>query len=142
MSNAYTLNSSPNVVTHMDITPNGYSDYVVVKLGILDMIIISGQLSLDDNGGIIGENDFEKQVDHIFLRLSTILQRSGGSLHHIIKLNNYLTDINNLPLFRKVRDKYIDHQNPPCSTAVQISQLFRPELLIEIEATAIVPAKI
>jgi enamine deaminase RidA (YjgF/YER057c/UK114 family) len=39
--------------------------------------------------------------------------------------------------YREVRDRYIDLQNPPASTAVQVAALFRPEFLIEIEAIAV-----
>jgi len=123
----------------MDITKNGYAEYVVVELGLTKMVIISGQLSLDEKGKVIGQNDFEKQVDQIFLRLSAILHVQGGCMHHIVKLNSYLTEIKNLPLLKKVRDKYVNIQNPPASTTVEIKGLFRPEFLIEVEATAIIP---
>jgi hypothetical protein len=40
--------------------------------------------------------------------------------------------------FREVRDKYINVKNPPASTAIQVPRLFRPELLVEVEAVAVV----
>ncbi len=47
----------------MDITKNGYAEYVVVELVLTKVVIISGQLSFDEKGNLIGQNDFEKQVD-------------------------------------------------------------------------------
>jgi enamine deaminase RidA (YjgF/YER057c/UK114 family) len=53
-------------------------------------------------------------------------------------LTIYVIDIRALPEIRAVRDKYIDTAHPPASTAVQVSKLFRPDLLLEVEAVAIV----
>lgn len=59
----------------------------------------------------------------------------------MIKLNSYFVDMSHVAEFREVRDKYIDAKNPPASTAVQVSRLFRPEFLVEVEAVAIVKSK-
>jgi enamine deaminase RidA (YjgF/YER057c/UK114 family) len=56
-------------------------------------------------------------------------------------LNSYFLDFSHLQEFREVRDKYINLKNPPASTAVQVSKLFRPEFLVEIEAVAVVRKK-
>jgi enamine deaminase RidA (YjgF/YER057c/UK114 family) len=53
-------------------------------------------------------------------------------------LNSYFLDLSHLPEFREVRDQYIDVKNPPASTAIQVPRLFRPELLVEIEAVAVI----
>ena len=55
-----------------------------------------------------------------------------------MKLTYYLTDVENLPAVRIARDEVIDTARPPASTAVQVSALFRPELLLEVEAFAII----
>ena len=59
----------------------------------------------------------------------------------MVKLNSYFLDLSRLPEFREVRDKYIDLNNPPASTAVEVPRLFRPEFLVEIEAVAVVKKK-
>jgi enamine deaminase RidA (YjgF/YER057c/UK114 family) len=55
----------------------------------------------------------------------------------VIKLNYYVTDITMLPAVRALRDEYVDTARPPASTAVQVSALAMPGLMIEIEARAI-----
>ncbi len=57
-----------------------------------------------------------------------------------MKLNNYFIDMAHLPIFREVRDRYIDTSAPPASTAVAISDLARAGALLEVEAVAVVPA--
>jgi enamine deaminase RidA (YjgF/YER057c/UK114 family) len=52
-----------------------------------------------------------------------------------------MTDVSQINVFRQIRNKYINPNNPPTSTLVQVAKLFRDDLLIEIEATAIVPKK-
>ena len=58
-----------------------------------------------------------------------------------MKINNYLTDMSHLPLYRDVRDRHFNMTAPPASTTVQISRLARPGALFEIEAIAVQPAK-
>ena len=57
------------------------------------------------------------------------------------KATNYFVDIGQIPVFREVRDRYIDTKAPPASTAVQVGKLAAPEYLFEIEAIAVVPEK-
>jgi enamine deaminase RidA (YjgF/YER057c/UK114 family) len=56
----------------------------------------------------------------------------------VVKLNYYLVDATQLPLVREVRDEYVNVQQPPASTAVEVRRLFRDDLLIEIEAVAMI----
>jgi len=55
-----------------------------------------------------------------------------------VKLGYYLTDISRIGAVRGIRDEYVDTENPPASTAVEVSRLFREGLLIEVEAVAVV----
>jgi enamine deaminase RidA (YjgF/YER057c/UK114 family) len=59
-----------------------------------------------------------------------------------VKLNVYVLDVARLPEYREVRDRYIDVEHPPASTAVQVTALFRPEFLIEVEAVAALPCSL
>lgn len=121
-----------------DITPIGYAQYVEIDLGIAKMIILSGQVAVDMEGNTLGKENFEQQTECIFTTIKKILEKAGGNMDNIVKLNNYLTDISNLPLFRNVRDRHINTAHPPASTAVEVSRLFRDDILLEIEATAII----
>jgi len=121
------------------MTPKGYSQSVEIDLGNCKMVLISGQLSLDKDGNIVGRNNLEKQTEQVFLNLKMIVEQAGGTFENIIKTGVFMTDISNLETLRKVRNKFINIQNPPTSTLLQVSKLFTEDFLIEIEATAIIP---
>jgi enamine deaminase RidA (YjgF/YER057c/UK114 family) len=53
-----------------------------------------------------------------------------------VKLNIYVVDISQVPTFREVRDKFVNIENPPASTLVEVRRFVRDEFLIEIEAIA------
>ncbi|MGB4772281.1 MAG: RidA family protein [Chitinophagaceae bacterium] len=126
---------NPSVVSQ----PTGYSHVAVVDLGNSKMLIISGQVPLNAKGQLIGENDFAKQTEQVFLNLQQILQSFGGGMQHVVKTGIFVTDASNVPLFREIRSKYVNMKNPPASTLVEVKGLFRKDILIEIEATAIIP---
>jgi enamine deaminase RidA (YjgF/YER057c/UK114 family) len=114
----------------------GYSQVAIVRGGLI--VFIAGQVALDKAGSVVGKDDFHAQVQQVFENLKFALESAGGSFKDVIKLNSYFIDLGNAPDFRKVRDQYINVEKPPASTAVQVPRLFRPEFLIEIEATAVV----
>ena len=116
----------------------GYSKYVEVDLGASKMIILSGQVAFDADGNTVGKGNFEQQAEHIFAAIKQIVEKAGGSMENVVKLTNYLTDISNLPAFKKVRDKYINIAQPPASTTMEVSKFVKDELLLEVEAIAII----
>ena len=100
-------------------------------------VATAGQVALDDAGQLVGPNDPQAQARQVFANLGRALAAAGASFADVIKLNFYVTDITMLPAVRAIRDEYIDTARPPASTAVQVSALARPGLMIEIEAWAI-----
>ncbi|MPY59248.1 RidA family protein [Streptomyces spongiae] len=115
---------------------NGYS-HVVVGEGRL--VVISGQVALDEKGNVVGEGDAAAQARQVFENLRRCLAAGGATFADVAKLTFYVTDVAVLPEVRVARDAHIDTARPPASTAVQVAALFRPELLLEVEALAIVP---
>jgi 2-iminobutanoate/2-iminopropanoate deaminase len=120
-------------------TPKGYSHAAVIDLGSCQMIVLSGQVPLDNSGNLVGQGDFAKQSEQVLLNIKNILAELGGTMDDIIKLGIYTTDISQMQAFRDARDKFINLITPPTSTLVQVSKLFRGDVLIEVEATAIIP---
>jgi enamine deaminase RidA (YjgF/YER057c/UK114 family) len=118
--------------------PVGYTHVVEPMPGRI--VFISGQLGLDTEGKIV-PGDFRAQADRTFVNLKNALAAVDADFSHVVKLNNYFTDIGNIGAFREVRDRYVDTAAPPASTAVAISALARPGALIEVEAIAVIPAK-
>src|SRR3984957_11532605 len=115
--------------------PAGYSH--VAKVNSESIVYLSGQVPSDASGKLIGEGDFEAQVEQIFANLKIAVEAAGGTMADIVKLNYYLVaegDQAIVPKLRPIRDRYINVEKPPASTFVVVSRLMRPGWLIEIEA--------
>lgn len=121
--------------------PKGYSHVAEVDLGTCRMLLLSGQVALDKAGNLVGKDDLGRQTDQAFLNIKNILEDAGGTMEDVVKLGVYLKDMGQIQAYRNARDKYINVKNPPASTAVQVVSLFREDVLVEIEATAIISAK-
>jgi enamine deaminase RidA (YjgF/YER057c/UK114 family) len=120
-----------------DVAPgNGYT-HVVAGTGRL--VAISGQIAFDEAGQLVGCDDADAQARQVFENLRRCLTAAGGTFDNVIKLTYYVTDTAWLPAIRRVRDTFVDTVQPPASTAVQVAALVRPELLMEIEALAVIP---
>nr|WP_243868082.1 RidA family protein [Dyella sp. SG562] len=118
--------------------PTGYTHVVDVPAGARTLYL-SGQIALDAKGNLVGAGDFAAQAEQVFANIDTALKASGASFRNVVKLNMYVTDMTQLKALRAARDKYVDVQHPPASTLVEVSKLGREGLLLEVEATAVVP---
>ena len=117
--------------------PAGYSHVAKVNSG--SIIYLSGQVPCDASGKLIGEGDFEAQVEQVFHNLELAVEAAGGTMADIVKLNYYVVpelDPAGVPKLRPIRDRYLHVAHPPASTFVVVSRLSRPGWLIEIEAVA------
>jgi enamine deaminase RidA (YjgF/YER057c/UK114 family) len=117
--------------------PAGYSHVAKVNRGTL--VHISGQVPSDASGKLIGEGDFEAQVEQIFANIKVAVEAAGGTMADIVKLNYFLVaevDQAIVPKMRPIRDRYINTANPPASTFVVVSRLMRPGWMLEVEAVA------
>lgn len=113
----------------------GYSHAVA---GTGRFVAISGQVALDENGELVGPSDPQAQAERVFENLALALAAAGATFQDVIKLGVFVTDIAILPVVREVRNRYVDTTRPPASTAVQISALVRPGMVLEVEALALV----
>jgi enamine deaminase RidA (YjgF/YER057c/UK114 family) len=112
--------------------PGGYS-HVVEITGPGRIVYIAGQLGLKPDGSIAG--DFRAQAVQAFENMKSALAAVGAGFDDVVKLNNYLVDIaSNLPIYRDVRDKYVNTGQPPASTTIGVPALARPDALYEVEA--------
>jgi enamine deaminase RidA (YjgF/YER057c/UK114 family) len=122
--------------------PTGYSHVAKIDLGQSWMLLISGQVALDRQGNVIGKGDFARQTEQVYSQLIDIITSYGGTKDHLVRTGIFILDGNNIQVLREIRNKYINTVHPPSSTAVVVSRLFRDDLLVEIEATVVVPKKI
>jgi Putative translation initiation inhibitor, yjgF family len=121
--------------------PKGYSHAAIIDLGNCQMIVLSGEVPLDSKGNIVGQGDLGKQTEQVFKNIKNIISDLGGTMDNVVKLGVFLTDVSQIQTFRDIRNRFINLKTPPTSTLVQVSKLFRDDVLIEVEATAIIPKK-
>jgi len=114
---------------------NGYSHAVVFDGR---MVVVSGQVPLTADGEPVDNDDPEAQVRQVFDNLAAALAAGGAGLEHVVKLTVFLTDLDDVEVFRRVRDEYISPESPPASSLVRVSGLVHPAFRIEIEALAAV----
>lgn len=113
----------------------GYSH--VVEVSDARTIYISGQVALDKSGQIVGAGDLSAQTKQVFENIRLALEAAGASFENVVKLTFFMTDNSQMKSVREIRDQYINTQNPPASSAVEVRKLIREDLLIEIEAIAV-----
>lgn len=110
--------------------------HAIVKDGT--PVFISGQVSQDAAGKVVGDGNAEAQAEQVFLNLRSVVTACGGTMDDIVKLTVYATDRAFRPAIGRVRAKYWPSGEMPASTFVVISGLAAPEFLIEVEAVAII----
>lgn len=115
--------------------PTGYTH--VVETSGNRTIYISGQIALDQAGNLVGVNDMQAQAVQVFENLAVALQAVNASFADVVKLTYFITDISQMPTVREVRNRYLNPERLPASTAVEVRALVRPEWLLEVEAIAV-----
>ncbi|MEV6168529.1 RidA family protein [Streptomyces sp. NPDC051954] len=116
------------------------AQYSHVVMGTGRFVAISGQLSLDEDGKLIGEGDPAAQAHQVFENLRRCLAAAGAGFGDVIKLTYFVTDMTHMPAIREARATHIPDDRLPAASAVQVASLVRPEFLMEIEAFAVLPA--
>jgi enamine deaminase RidA (YjgF/YER057c/UK114 family) len=116
--------------------PTGYTHVVEVVAG--RPVYISGQVALDSTGSLVGPGDIHAQARQVFDNLRAALQAVEATFDQVVKLNYYVVDATQMPVIREVRDEYLSPERTPASTAVEVRRLVRDDLLIEVEAVAVI----
>jgi reactive intermediate/imine deaminase len=117
-------------------TPAGYTHVVQVYGG--RTIYIAGQVAFDKSGNVVGKGDFAAQAAQVFENLKSALVAAGATFDNLVKVTTFVTDMSQMQTLRSIRAKYYG-KNAPASTLVQITKLANDDLMIEIEAVAVVP---
>ncbi len=111
----------------------GYSR--AVRVG--SQIYISGTTSVNENGQIIGEGDPYVQTVQILKKIEKVLSRAGATLNDVVRTRIYVTNIDNWNIIGRAHVKFFENIRP-AATMVEVKRLIQPELLVEIEAEAVV----
>lgn len=98
---------------------------------------VSGTTATDDNGSVVGEGDARKQTLKALRNVETALEEVDASLTDVVRTRMFVTDIDR---WETIGDAHADVFGDirPATSMVQVERLISPELLVEIEATAIV----
>ena len=119
--------------------PTGYT-HVVEVTGPGKTVYIAGQIALDKDGNVVGAGNMKAQAEQVFKNLQAALEAAGAKFSDVVKMNTYVTDMEQAPAVREVRARYFG-DTAPASTLVQVVRLARPEFLLEIEVIAALPAR-
>ncbi|HEY3839678.1 MAG TPA: Rid family hydrolase [Bryobacteraceae bacterium] len=121
--------------------PSSFSRGLRIELGSIAILLISGTASIDENGESVHVGDFRGQVRRTYSNIRGLLEAEGATWKDIVRTSCYLRDIErDYAAFNEERTAFFRQQglDPlPASTGIQ-AILCRPELLVEIEAIAII----
>jgi 2-iminobutanoate/2-iminopropanoate deaminase len=130
--------STPTNAVSIAIDPDPLDAYCISQGFILgDMIFLSGQASIDEEGVIVGVDDFDAQAAQVFSNISRLLQRVGSDVDKIFKVTIYLTDMTYFPKIVELRRQFFTRPWP-ADTIVEVSSLGLQGLLLEIDVMALV----
>ena len=98
---------------------------------------MTGVTSVDDEGEVVGAGDMEAQIKQIYSTLAKILSKNNLTFEHVLKEYIYVIDGTAFFDVNHMRVDIYKDLLPPAITAVEVAGLFNPELLVEIDITAI-----
>ncbi len=101
------------------------------------LLFVSGMAAVDRDMRIVGEGDVKAQTQKTLENLLAVVEAAGGGVEDIVSVNVFLTDMGDYQAMNEVRKEFFKG-NPPASTAIGIQSLVSPDLLVEINAVAVV----
>lgn len=117
-----------------------FFSHAVATDGVARLVHVSGQVSYDRDGYVVGKDDLRAQCEQVFKSLSHVLRAAGARWADVVKMNAYLVGMSPdaVNLYREVRSRHVDRSCQPASTLVGVSRLVHEDLLIEVEVVAAV----
>jgi enamine deaminase RidA (YjgF/YER057c/UK114 family) len=113
-----------------------FSHVARVDLGTGALLVLSGQVGVDDSGAIAEPGDVTAQAERIFTLIDGILRAHGASFADVLHVRTFMTDLNDLAAYGAVRRRYFPGPKP-ASTTVEVSRLFLAGAVLEVEVTAV-----
>ena len=98
---------------------------------------VSGTTSLDRNGKAVGRNAYE-QTREIYRKIDAALTQGGANIAHVVRVTAYITDMSQSEGFLRAH-REVFHAICPAAALIGCTALVKPELIVEVEAYAIVP---
>ena len=110
----------------------GYSR--AVRIG--NLIEVAGTTAVDEDGQVVGPGDPGEQTKFILSKIEKALTSAGAALHDVVRTRMFVTNIADWEAIGRVHGLYFKDIKP-AATMVEVKSLISPELLVEIEVTAI-----
>lgn len=122
------------------IKPTKFYSHAVSTSGTGKLVHVSGQVSWDADGKVVGAGDMRAQSEQVFKNVTDVLRAAGASWDDVIKMNGYMVGVTpeNVAAYREVRMRFLKPARLPASTLVGVTALVQPELLLEVECIAAV----
>ena len=121
---------SPNLSIPAGIMSQG------IRVPAGNMVFVSGQVSRNSQGEIVGVGDIEAQTRQVLENVKAVLAEGGATLDDVVKVTVFVTDVGDYAAIHKVRGEYFK-SDYPASTMVEVKALVNSDLKIEIEAIAV-----
>jgi reactive intermediate/imine deaminase len=125
-------------IQQVETDPDPYAPYLLsqaIRLG--ELVLVSGQVGIDEAGELVSLDDFETQADQAFRNLARVLEAGGSGMDRVAKVTIFLTDMAaNFAKVVELRRKWFSPPYP-ADTIVEVGSLYRPEVMLEIEAIAV-----
>lgn len=115
---------------------NGYA-HAIVTTG--RTAHVSGQVALDADGQLVGPDDLRAQTEQCLRNLANILTELGATWHDVVRFGWYLVADGDVQVVRDVRDEFLGDAPKPASSLIRVPGLFRPDMLIEVDAIVALP---
>ncbi len=102
------------------------------------MVFIAGQTASDSEGNIVAVGDARAQTRYILGKIKRAVEAAGGTINDLVAMNIFTTDVRYHRDINETRREVLG-SNFPTSTMVQVVALARPELMLEVNAIAVIP---
>lgn len=111
----------------------GYSR--AVRTG--NLVFVTGTTAIGADGKLVGVGDAYRQARQTLENIKSVLERAGARMEHVVRTRMFVTDIARWQEFGRAHHEFFKDIRP-CATMVEVSRLIEPDMLIEIEADAVV----
>ncbi len=104
------------------------------------LVTLAGQVAVDDEGQVVAPGDAGAQAERIFEIIRGLLAAHGASLADVTFIRTFMTGLGDLPAYGAVRRRLFPAGGnglSPASTTVEVSRLFLPGAVLEVEVTAV-----
>ena len=119
-----------------DFTPTigAYSHGTSIEFAGGKILFTTGQIAMDKNGDLVSDS-VEDQTEFVFKNLDQILKSEGMGFEHAVKVQIFVTDMDDFSKISPIRNKYLG-EGKPVSTLVEVNKLVKEGCKVEIEVTA------